>query len=341
MALITGNKSKWRAPAAGGGSSAPGVRELQPDAAGGTTNPFERALCQLGVGAHQHCGSITAQEKDELDTEGFVVLHDLFTREQADRMLAESRRLGAVDGGAWRWSPQRWWTGKSGGKTTMNLQDKAGSDAYDLCFTHPRVLAAVAHVLQGHAFYSVGVNFFKHAGWGTEKHQGLHTDGHYSAAGYQLCCNSLFALQEFTPSNGPIRVVPGSHLWQQQPAGRVADVTAAHPAELPLLLPAGSAVVFDARLWHGATGNPSCEPRGSLQAFWSRRHYPADDREMVDDLREYAQRRTNVLREETWRRISPAARALFDPPQPLGDEDGNATAQDHPGTLLRPQIAKL
>eukprot|EP01052_Picozoa_sp_SAG31_P026477 SAG31_NODE_2400_length_5775_cov_2.602185_4_plen_142_part_00 len=141
-----------------------------------------------------------------------------------------------------------------------------------------------------------------------------------------------------------MRVVPGSHLWQQQPADRMDDVTAAHPAERSLLLPAGSAVIFNARLWHGATGNPGCEQRGSLQAFWSRRHYPADDREMVDDLSEYAQRRTNVLCEETWRRISPAARALFDPPKSHVDEEGAAAAtQEHPGTLLRPlvQIAKL
>eukprot|EP01052_Picozoa_sp_SAG31_P026479 SAG31_NODE_2400_length_5775_cov_2.602185_6_plen_134_part_00 len=94
----TSSFERWSA-ADGAGSPAPGgggggaLREV----------PFGVALRQLGVGAHQHNGSITAQEKAELDTEGFVVLHDLFAPEQAGRMLAESRRLGAVDGGSWRW----------------------------------------------------------------------------------------------------------------------------------------------------------------------------------------------------------------------------------------------
>ena len=208
----------------------------------------------------------------------------------------------------------------SAGKTIIDLQDKTLSDAYDVCFTNTRVLAAVDHVLGGCPFHSVGVNSFVHAAWGMDTDQGLHTDGRWSAAGHRLCCNTLWALDEFTEWNGPTRVIAGSHLWGTQPQGAEAESSESYQLdEVRLLLPVGSVVVFDARLWHSATANPGCNPRASLQAFWSRRYYPAElDDDILAHEGEHAgnvERHENVLCHETWNRIDRAARVFFDPPK--------------------------
>jgi ectoine hydroxylase-related dioxygenase (phytanoyl-CoA dioxygenase family) len=135
---------------------------------------------------------------------------------------------------------------------------QVASDAYDICFTQPRVLAAVDHVLQGHPFHSVGANSFVHAGWGVGNHQALHTDGHWSTAHHYLCCNSMWPLEDFTLHNGPTRLVPKSHLLHKQPAAVLQDPAAPHPDEILLLIPVGTVVIFNARVWQafsrGAAG---------------------------------------------------------------------------------------
>jgi ectoine hydroxylase-related dioxygenase (phytanoyl-CoA dioxygenase family) len=69
--------------------------------------------------------------------------------------------------------------------------------------------------------------------------------------------NVIWALDDFTPTNGATLVAPGSHLW---PAGRRPQ-----PSELvPVVMPAGSAVVYSGRLWHAAGENRSAATRRAL-----------------------------------------------------------------------------
>ncbi len=61
--------------------------------------------------------------------------------------------------------------------------------------------------------------------------------------------NVLWMLVDFTDGNGGTRVVPGSHLFGRQPV-RASDVEAV-AAEGP----AGTALMIDARIWHGTGAN--------------------------------------------------------------------------------------
>ncbi len=61
--------------------------------------------------------------------------------------------------------------------------------------------------------------------------------------------NVLWMLVDFTAGNGGTRVVPGSHLFGRQP-DRASDVEAV-AAEGP----AGTALIIDARIWHGTGAN--------------------------------------------------------------------------------------
>jgi ectoine hydroxylase-related dioxygenase (phytanoyl-CoA dioxygenase family) len=67
----------------------------------------------------------------------------------------------------------------------------------------------------------------------------------------------MWMISDFSEDNGATRIVPGSHLTGRQPEPSVP-----HPmATIAASGPAGTAFVFDARLWHGAAPNRTAEPR--------------------------------------------------------------------------------
>jgi ectoine hydroxylase-related dioxygenase (phytanoyl-CoA dioxygenase family) len=75
-----------------------------------------------------------------------------------------------------------------------------------------------------------------------------------------------------TPAHGALRIVPGSHRRDTLPRDRA-------PADaVPLLVPAGSAVLFDRRLWHARGDNVSDTTRKALfYAYAYRWIRPRDD----------------------------------------------------------------
>lgn len=70
-----------------------------------------------------------------------------------------------------------------------------------------------------------------------------------------VVCNTMWALTDFTADNGATRVVPGSHLYTENPVyGQEYDTV---PAEMPR----GSVLVWHGSLWHGGGANRTAEPR--------------------------------------------------------------------------------
>jgi len=68
---------------------------------------------------------------------------------------------------------------------------------------------------------------------------------------------ALYMVTEFTEQNGATRLIPRSHLSGQQP-----DPAVPHPVEtIAAQGPAGTAIVFDGRLWHAAGRNDSQSSR--------------------------------------------------------------------------------
>jgi ectoine hydroxylase-related dioxygenase (phytanoyl-CoA dioxygenase family) len=81
-------------------------------------------------------------------------------------------------------------------------------------------------------------------------------------------------LDDFTPTNGATRLVPGSHRFGTLPQSVMADPAAPHPDEVLITGPAGSALIYNAHLWHGGTANRTSAPRRALHAFFARRDKP-------------------------------------------------------------------
>ena len=245
------------------------------------------ALAGLGVTA----GSIDGETRERLDRDGYAPLTGILTEHQLTAMRTRLAELIAAEGE----------------RAGLEIHQEAGTDrladlvnkdpVFDVCFTDPRLLACVAHVLG--EFKLSSLNF--RAALPGQGLQALHTEGGpvTDPAAFQVC-NSIWLLDDFTADNGATRVVPGSHLSGRSPGDVMADRRDSHPGEVLLLAPAGTVVVFNSHLWHGGTLNRSSRPRRALHAYFTRR---GNGQQL--DQRKYA-------RPETLARLGPAARFILD-----------------------------
>jgi ectoine hydroxylase-related dioxygenase (phytanoyl-CoA dioxygenase family) len=245
------------------------------------------ALGDLGVSG----GSIDDSIRGRLDRDGYAALPGILSPQQ---VLAFRARLGEL-------------LALEGERAGLEVHQEAGTDrladlvnkdaAFDVCFTDRRLLACVAHVLGDFKLSSLN---FRAALPGSGL-QALHAEGGPVAdpAWFQVC-NSIWLLDDFTVDNGATRVVPRSHLSGKSPADVMGDTSAAHPAEVLLLAPAGTVVVFNSHLWHGGTLNRSSRPRRAMHSYFTRR----GNAQQLDQ-RKYA-------RPDTLARLTPAARFILD-----------------------------
>ena len=237
------------------------------------------------LGAHAHL--LTDEERDALDHQGFVILKDILTphqvaalRERLDALLIEEGEHAGIEVHQ-----------ESGTDRLANLVNK--DPVFEVCFTHPRVLAAVAYVLEGDVQLS---SLNSRAALPGKGHQGLHSDGQFDAESGEFdSCQTTWVIDAFTEENGPTRVVPGSHRDPRTPAEVLEDTVAPHSDEVHLIAPAGSVIVAAAHLWHSGTTNRSARPRRAIHAYFSRRHVAQQTRQ------------SEYLRPETRARLSTAA----------------------------------
>ncbi|MDE2744270.1 MAG: phytanoyl-CoA dioxygenase family protein [Gemmatimonadota bacterium] len=218
-------------------------------------------------------------EKAHLDSEGYVLLPNILSAAQIASICSAMDGVYAAEG-----------TGqKDGPAESSYMQNKTAG--LDICFTHPRVLAAICHVLDG-CIKSFGVHGRPHPPGGEQ--QALHVDynGPAPHTGHYAVCNSLWMLTEFTPENGATRVIPGTHRSGEDPKEALEDPAAA-----------GTVAVFNSHVWHGTTRNRSASRRPSLTSFFCRR----DDPHMVF---------SSALSPAAARRLPPAACCMFADPEP-------------------------
>ena len=73
-------------------------------------------------------------------------------------------------------------------------------------------------------------------------------------SGYDVQCNTIWAMTDFTETNGATRVVPGSHREEDHQRYRLEDTVAAEMTK-------GSAVMYLGSVYHGGGPNTSAETR--------------------------------------------------------------------------------
>jgi phytanoyl-CoA dioxygenase PhyH len=107
-------------------------------------------------------------------------------------------------------------------------------------------------------------------------------------SGYEVQCNTIWAMTEFTEANGATRVVPGSHRSEDR-----REI--AHAETEPAEMPAGSVLFYTGSLYHGAGANQSDATRYGVNVTyavsWLRQEEnqylscpPDVARELPDDL---------------------------------------------------------
>ena len=244
------------------------------------------ALRELGVSGQD----LSAAERARLDEDGFLPLPGVLAAGQLQSIRSRLAELHAAEG-------ERAGAEVHQEDGTDRLADLVNKDpVFDVCFTHPKVLAAMAHVLGDFTLSSLNAR----AALPGHGQQRLHADwGVAVSPGEYRVCNSIWLIDDFTEFNGATRVVPGSHRSARLPREVMADPTGPHPEEIKLLGSAGTVVIFNSHLWHGGTVNVTGQPRRALHSYFCRR-----------GLKQQLDQRAHA-RPETLARLSPAARYIL------------------------------
>ena len=239
--------------------------------------------------------TLTEEEKNFLDKEGYLNLGQLLTHAQVkkinDRISFLMNEEGDKAGSELLDSPYIRHPKEAGADRLADLVNKG--EVFDIFYTHPRVLAGIAHVL-GSSIKLSSLNYrAAKPGMGLQK---LHVDWHEAVAADQFkVCNSIWLLDDFSKENGATRIVPGTHHSGVLPQDVLQDPEATHPDEVIVEAPAGSVFIFNSHAWHGGTTNGTNRSRRSIHSYFCR----SDQPQQVDQSR--------YIQMETLSRLSPAA----------------------------------
>lgn len=249
---------------------------------------------------------MTEIEKQSLDNEGYVALPGFMSAELLNALRQRVEELFELEkdraGREFKQEPQT--------RRLANLVNKG--EIFERLIVTPEILERVRHIL-GPEFKLGSLNARSanpHSDWA----QPLHCDVGAIAddKGFWVA-NTVWMLDDFTLSNGALRLVPGSHRWRQLPQQALKDPLAAHPQEVLITGTAGTVVVMNAHLWHGGTANRTAAPRCALHAFYTRRDKPQQ------------QYQKKLLSPEVQRRLSPELREILALDDPLNDKLSSAT----------------
>lgn len=246
------------------------------------------ALTALGVTDN----TLSESEKNALDQKGFIIIPDVMDEAWLELLRDLYETLMQKEGQSAGTEVHQ----EQGTRRLSDLVNK--SEACDRIYTHPKVLAAVYHIL-GREFKLSSLNA-RDAIPGQGR-QGLHADwGKREVDQPFHVVNSIWLVDDFTLDNGATRVVPGSHLLEGGPGDYMKSSMDDHPEQQVIVAPAGSVGIFNAHAWHGGTLNRTHTTRRAFHCYYT--------------AREHAQQlnQKEYIRLQTYERISPAARYILD-----------------------------
>ena len=220
-------------------------------------------------------GLLTAQQRESLERDGYLLAPSLLDEIVLAPMRCRLDELVYQTLVAWDADPAQDVEERGVVHAELALSDSV----FAPCREHP-LLAEAAVAVLGADWHLGGLELRAPLpGCG---HQGLHPDyfpGHRTHGPWRSL-SAMWCISAFTPDNGPLRVIPGSHRVAQDPVDTLplGCEMGPHPAEVKILAPAGSVILFNgADLWHSGTFNYSQAPRVAVTAALLRGRAPVDD----------------------------------------------------------------
>jgi ectoine hydroxylase-related dioxygenase (phytanoyl-CoA dioxygenase family) len=210
------------------------------------------------------------QIEKQIENQGYTVLKSLITLEECEnykRLLERDYQKFANSYAKSNLTTPHGLDNKSNEKVVYNLHNKDLS-WYKL-FEHPMVIEVLDKMLiTGSYKDSEPYYLYNNSARCPLKDnpgQQLHLDSRLPGINYCIVANVLWVLDDFTPSNGATRVVPGSHKFSNfTEDGKVYD------EEILITANKGDAIIFNANLWHGGGPNHNGDSRWAVALGYAR-----------------------------------------------------------------------
>ena len=208
--------------------------------------------------------------RSEIEREGYVVLPGLITEERCEQFREILEQNYEAYSPAYAGNTAASGHGlddKSYEKVVYNLHNK--DIAFFELFEHPEVLTVLNFMLTEGSYknsepYYLYNNCARCPQLGNPGQQ-LHSDSRMPGVNYCIVANVLWAIDDFTQDNGSTRVVPRSHKIKS-----FAEDGKTYENEIRLNVKKGSAIIFDANLWHGGGANIDGTSRWALTLGYAR-----------------------------------------------------------------------
>ncbi len=227
----------------------------------------------------------------QYEVQGYLHLGPLLTAAEAGLLRAEAQRLGSPA----RALGQANLTHASTGVIWRSYAMDRDSEPFRLATRLPRILERMRAILGPEIYLWQAHMNHKPAGKGEawQWHQDYTSwwqDG-LPRGGVHDCATIMIMLDDSTAANGPLQLIPGSHLmgrddgyWDTAGGAFAVQAVAAEQVEqlkrdngvVPILGPAGSAVMLTGMVVHGSEENLSALPRCNAYFAYARANNRTD-----------------------------------------------------------------
>ena len=206
---------------------------------------------------------------DQINNDGYAVIPNLISAAECDfyKDLAEQDYRNYANLYCNSNATKGEQANKTGEKVVFNLHNKHLS--WFKLFEHPKILSILDVILKEGAYNNDEPYYLNNisARCPLKGYPGqqLHLDSRLPGVNYCITANVIWLLDDFTLENGATRVVPRSHNWKEYASDGLM-----HEDEVRIIGQKGSALIFNANLWHGGAENKTEMTRWCLALGYSR-----------------------------------------------------------------------
>ncbi len=188
--------------------------------------------------------AVTDADLASIEANGYVMIKNVLSEEELDSIRAAASPLLSASGR----------NDFEGLKTQRVYGVLSKTRAMDRLVDHPRILAILDRLFMPNYLLSQlqVINILP-----GENAQALHPDDAFYPIPRPrpaLGAATVWAIDEFTETNGATAIVPGSHRWGDDRIPQEQEAQAA-------VMPAGSVIFYPGTLWHGGGANRSDHSR--------------------------------------------------------------------------------